>query len=39
MSKLVEHTSFLGHKKIIVYEEDKGGGNYSYINGDWVWGE
>ncbi|MFT4303991.1 MAG: hypothetical protein ACMXYG_05465 [Candidatus Woesearchaeota archaeon] len=38
MQKLVEKTSFLGHKRIVVFEEDYDSGDYSYIDGEWIWG-
>ena len=36
MAQLIEKTGFLGNKKIIYIEEERDG-QYSYIDGEWVW--
>lgn len=36
MSKLIKKTGFLGNKKI-TYIEENNKGEYSFINGEWVW--
>lgn len=37
MGKLIEKRGWLGCKKIVFFEEEEDSGNYSYINGDWIW--
>jgi len=37
MSKIVEKRGCLGTRKIIFYEDEEPSGEYTFINGDWIW--
>jgi len=37
MGRLVEKRGCLGCRKIVFFEEEEEPGDYSFINGDWIW--